>query len=297
MSDRAATAQSAIGAPDTAARVLDGARASRTLIGVVLSVVLGTAGVAGAPAAAASEPICPRQRDACVDRLIAEMRRNVARLGCEHDAAFALLYGRTTVGIRAALRAGAFSDRPLWNQVTTAFGRYYLDALRAWRRGRRARAPQAWRIAFRAADRGRVSTLGDLFLGINAHVNRDLAFVYARLRVTNHDDHLAVNAVLAGVQPVAFGAIAARFDPTLAAQRSRDPALSLDIFAWRERAWTNAKRLRAASSRAARRTVAAGIERHAVATARRIRAAFPVTRAADEGRDAFCRRTRGSAPR
>ena len=66
-----------------------------------------------------------------------------------------------------------------------------------------------------------------------------------------------------------------RYDPALTTQRPGDPGLSLDIAAWRELAWRNAKRLRAAPSRRARRRVAAGIERHASVMARRIRAAFP----------------------
>jgi hypothetical protein len=241
---------------------------------------------------------CRSQRDACVDRLLVDMRRGVDRLGCGHNAAFALLYWRTTEGIRDALRAGEFSDRPYWNQVTTAFGRYYLDAFTAWRHGQRRRAPAAWRIAFDAARDERVSTLGDLMLGINAHVNRDLAFVYYRLRTRNHRDHLQVNEVLRRVQPVVFPELIAGYDPTLAAQRSADPTLSLDIFAWRELAWRNARRLSHARSTTARRAVAADIERHAITMARRIRAAFPTTPADAAARDSFCaqHRPRAAAP-
>ena len=253
---------------------------------VTLAAMLVAAALAAAPAPA--HAICRSQRDACVDRLIVEMQRHVDRLGCRHDAAFALLYERTTEGIRDALRSGAFSDRPLWNQVTTAFGRYYLDAAAAWRHGHRSRVPKAWRIAFAAARAERTATLGDVFLGISAHVNRDLAYVYARFRVRNHADHLVVNTVLAGVQSAVLPVLIARYDPTLAAQRSRDPGLSLDITAWRELAWRNAKRLRAAPSPAARRRVAAGIERHANVMARRIRAAFPATAAETAARDAHC---------
>ena len=245
-----------------------------------------------AAAAAPGQPICRSQRDACVDRLIVAMQQHVDRLGCRHDAAFALLYERTTEGIRTALRSGGFSDRPLWNQVTTAFGRYYLDAADAWRHGHRSRVPKAWRIAFAAARGERVATLGDVFLGISAHVNRDLAYVYARFRVRSHADHLVVNTVLANVQSTVLPELIDRYDPALPAQRSRDPELSLDIVAWRERAWSNAQRLRAAPSRAARQRVAARIERHASGMARRIRAAFPATADETAARDAHC-----SAPR
>ena len=253
---------------------------------LTMTAVLLTVAVGGATASA--RPICPTQQDACVDRLIVEMQQGVDRLGCDHGAPFAHLYERTTEGIRAALQSGAFTDRPLWNQVTTAFGRYYLDAAQAWRDGQRARVPRAWRIAFTAARDGRVVTLGDVFLGINAHINRDLAYVYARFGVRNHADHLVVNDVLANVQPSVLPELIARYDPTLLTQQSGDPALSLDLVAWRERAWRNAERLRTAPSRPARRRVAARIERHASTMARRIRAAFPATAGEAAARDAHC---------
>jgi hypothetical protein len=256
-------------------------RTTLIVTAVVVSLALGAT-------AAPAKPVCRSQRAACVDRLIAEMQAHVDGLGCRHDAVFALLYERTTEGIRTALRSGAFSDRPLWNQVTTAFGRYYLDAAAAWRHGQRSRVPGAWKAAFRAARDERVTTLGDVFLGINAHVNRDLAYVYARFRVRSHADHLVVNDVLAGVQPVVYPQLIARYDPTLATQGSADPNLSLDITAWRELAWQNAKRLRRARTLAGRRRVGARIERHAEAMARRIRAAFPATAQQSAARDAFC---------
>ena len=182
---------------------------------LIVAALAAALAAAVAPGAAAGRgPVCPRQRDACVDRLVTDMQRNYRRLGCSHDAPFALLYLRTTEDIRAAIRAGEFSRRPHWNQITTAFGRYYLDAFKAWRSGHVRRAPMAWRIAFRAAKRERVTTIGDVFLGINAHVNRDLAFVYYRLGLKNHDDHLHVNAILARVQPGALKEITARLGAT-----------------------------------------------------------------------------------
>jgi hypothetical protein len=185
------------------------------------------------------------------------MQRDLDRSGCGPNAAFVLLYRRTTEGIRDAIRAGEFSDRPFWNQVATAFGRY-------------------------------------LVLGINAHVNRELAFVYFRLGAKNRDDHLFVDTALTRTFPIAYPEISARLDPTLAGQAPNDPALSLDVFAWRELAWANAARLAAAPHAAARRAIAAAIERHSSAMARRIKAAFPATAAANRARNAHCAKA-GSA--
>jgi hypothetical protein len=257
-------------------------------VALIMAVLVAVLALPAQVVAGGQQRVCSHGRDACVDRLIADMQRNVDRLGCSHNGAFALLYLRTTESIRDAIRAGEFSDRRFWNRITTAFGRDYLNPLRAWRHGHRRQVPAAWRIAFRAGQREQVVTLGDLFLGINAHVNHDLAFIYYRLGLHNHDDHLHVNTVLSRVQSVVLPEIIATLDPTLGSQASSDPHLSLDIPAWRERAWRNAARLAAAPDRAARRRVSARIERHSIAMARRIRRAFPTTAAANQDRDAFC---------
>ena len=235
-----------------------------------------------------SKPFCPQQRDRCMTRLLRRMERNYERLGCDHNSVFSLLYWRTTEGIRDAIWWGEFSDRRFWNQITYAFGMYYLNAFRAWRNGKTSLTPKAWRIAFRAAGNEKVSSAGDIWLGINAHVNRDLALVYYQLGLDNHADHLHVNTVLARAQLVVFPELIATLDPAVANQTPRDPTLSLDVFAWRERAWDNAQRLAAAPNAKARGLIAAKIERNAVAMANRIRAAFPATAEANQARDAFC---------
>lgn len=234
------------------------------------------------------KPFCPQQRDRCLTRLLGRMERNYERLGCDHNSAFSLLYWRTTEGIRDATWSGEFSDRRFWNQLTFAFGAYYLNAFKAWRNGRTSRTPEAWRIAFKAAGNERVSSAGDIWLGINAHVNRDLAFVYYQLGLDNYADHLHVNTVLARAQLVVFPELIATLDPAVANQTPSDPTLTLDVFAWRERAWDNAQRLEAAPNAKARGRIAARIERNAVARANRIRAAFPATAEANQTRDAFC---------
>ena len=233
------------------------------------------------------KPFCPHQRDRCMTRLIRKMERNYERLGCDHNSVFSLLYLRTTEGIRDATWSGEFSDRRFWNQITYAFGMYYLNAFKAWR-NKTSRTPKAWRIAFKAARNEKVSSAGDIWLGINAHVNRDLAFVYYQLGLDNHADHLHVNTVLARARLVVFPELIATLDPTLANQTPNDPTLPLDVVAWRERAWDNAQRLAAAPNAKARGLIAAKIERNGIAMANRIKAAFPATADANQARDAFC---------
>ena len=218
------------------------------------------------------------------------MQREYAGLGCDHNTAFSLLYLDTTYAIRDAIRDGEFSDRTFWNQIADTFGTFYLDSLDAWRNDpTSSRTPEAWRIAFDSARAGDTTTLGDLLLGVNAHVNRDLAFVYYQTGATNYADADHVNEVLARSGGATYADIFSHLDQNLWAQVAGTPAaIDLDLYAWREQAWQNAQRLAAAPDARARATVAAEIEANAVAHAHQIKAAFPATTTDNAQRDAYC---------
>ena len=238
---------------------------------------------------AANPAICPSGAEQCVDTTVKRMQDNLAADGCDHNATFAALYLDTTLEIRAAIRNDEFSDRPFWNQIAETFGTYYLDSFDDWTKGHDARVPEAWRIAFDDARTGRTSTLGDIFLGINAHVNRDLAFVYYQTGAADFADHLHVNTVLGRAAQTAYPDIYAHLDDTIYAQLATVPAgLDLDVYAWRDQAWANAQRLAGAADAAARGRIAAEIEASAAARAHAIEAAFPASAGADAARDAFC---------
>jgi Family of unknown function (DUF5995) len=90
---------------------------------------------------------------------------------------FALLYLRTTEGMRDANNAGEFSDPQFWDtEVIPTFANHYLDAYAAWKRGDTQDVDVAWRIAFRTEPE-RLNCTQMIWLGINAHVNNDLAFM------------------------------------------------------------------------------------------------------------------------
>lgn len=259
------------------------------------------------PGYGVEQPSCPTGADACVNVVTAEMTRLVEGLGCDHNAAFALLYLRTTEAIRDHIRKGHFLDRQLLNRETTLFARYYLDAFRSWKQGHDSRVPEAWRVAFDAAAAREVHTLGDVFLGINAHVNRDLPFMLYRLGMVRDDealadhyaDHNAVNAVLVAARATSFPSISAKLDDTIFASlyAPLPPALSpltTLVADWRESAWKQARRLADAPDDAAREAVAADIEKDAAEKAEAIReqtryAIAPyVAFSSSEARAAYC---------
>jgi hypothetical protein len=243
---------------------------------------------------------CQRGDVRCVDLVIAELRRrdSVLASSCDHRALFARVYLRTTEKLRSAARAGQFRDRAAIVHFGAWFARYHFQADDAWRAGRRTAVPGAWRAAFSAAADRSVHGLGDLLLGMNAHITRDLAFSVADLeqgRGRAVDPDFALFTKLIETKSVAVVAeLATRFDPglrlaqvplTLGGRRSLGRLIGL----WRTEAWRNGIALRDAHG-PARAAAARRIESTA-----RLRAGLIVAGTAylplvesSRSRDAYC---------
>lgn len=267
------------------------------------------------PGAALADPVGKKHRKrkqqdqpcsgiGCVDEVIAEMDRRFQALasGCDHDAVFALVYLRTTEEFKRAVEEpGFFVDTDYLRRQDVLFADYYFRAYDAWAAGASGDVPEAWRIAFDAARGRTVSGTGDILLGMNAHINRDLPFVLAEMGLafpdgsTRKPDHDRVNDFLWRVIRPALDEAATRFDPSI--DDANLPGTTLDeqvlfqlVVAWREGAWQNAVRLAQAQTEAERAFVAASIEAGAalVAQALRLQNAYlpPLTTTAH--RDAWC---------
>jgi Family of unknown function (DUF5995) len=249
-----------------------------------------------------SDNDCAAGRTRCIDAVIREMKRRFDRLAaaCDHDAVFSLTYLRTTEEYRRTIDDPAFfEDTRFVNHEAAVFARYYFEAYDNWDAGRWSVVPPAWAIALRAADERAVSAAGNIALGINAHVQRDLPFVLAAIGLVKPDgssrkpDHDRVNEFLNRVADDLYPEIARRFDPTV--DDGEVPGTTADNFAefqiiptWREIAWRNAERLVTASSDA-RAQVAAEIEAYAASQAKTLRNAYqygPLGSSAT--RDAYC---------
>jgi hypothetical protein len=278
----------------------------RGWVALLLAIAL-VGGLASPAEAAGGGDRCPGGELDCVEGVIAEMNARFDPLAdaCDHDAVFALTYLRTTERYHRAASTGTFfRDTAYVNREDAVFAQAYFDAYDAWHSGNRAATPPAWRIAFAAADSGLVTGLGNLLLGMSAHVNRDLPFVLAELGLVAPDgtsrkaDHDKVNEFLIEVvEPVLLEA-AARFDPTMddlvIPGTTLDEAVAFQLLAlWREQAWHNAELLVAAPTPAARAVVAAEIEAAAALEAKTLLLAnsyaptdFVLGRRA--ARDAYC---------
>ena len=249
-----------------------------------------------------SENDCAAGRTRCVDAVIREMDRRFRPLAsaCDHDAIFSLTYLRTTEEYRRAIEDPAFfEDTRFVNHEDVVFARYYFEAYDDWSAGRLAAVPQAWAIAFRAADQRAVSAAGNVVLGINAHVQRDLPFVLAAIGMVKPDgssrkpDHDQVNVFLNRVADDLYPEIARRFDPTIDDSELPGTADNFAAFqiipTWREIAWRNAERLVSAPSAEARARVAAEIEAYAASQAETLRASYQYGLLGNSAaRDAYC---------
>jgi hypothetical protein len=249
-----------------------------------------------------SENECTKGHENCVHAVVREMTRRFDALECDHDSAFALAYLRTTEEYHRFWHEGHFAEPDWLNHYDAVFGQYYFRAIDDWHNGRRSAVPEAWRIAFDATDKRAVSGYGSLFLGMNAHINRDLPYVLAGIGMVRPDgtsrkaDHDTVNQFLNRVADDLLPEMARRFDPTVddnsVQQTTLDDLASFQaIPGWREMAWRNAEALVSAPNAAARALVAQQIEAYAASVAKTIKTAtayniLSTFKAND--RDAYC---------
>ena len=125
-----------------------------------------------------------------MDGVVTEMTNRFGDLAnsCDHDAVFALVYLRTTEEYRRTVAADPlfFADTAYVNREDAVFADDYFEAYDGWHAGA-GTAPQAWAIAFEAAERREVSGGGNILLGMNAHINRDLPFALASMGLVHAD--------------------------------------------------------------------------------------------------------------
>lgn len=220
---------------------------------------------------------CQAAADECMLVVIDEMQARLDQLGCQHSAPFAFTYLETTkVMEQRVTTPGFFIDAPVVTQLDALFAQLYFDAFDNWHAGRHDEVPGAWQLAFGAAEQGRTSAAADVFLGMNAHISRDLAYAVAQVvgassgMLNDPTDYNRVNDVLAEVQGPMLAGSAERFDPRLADLPSLIPSdtslSSVDLIArWRDRSFELGTELALASTVEEQSAIAAEIERTAVA--------------------------------
>ncbi len=198
---------------------------------------------------------CVAGRATCVAKVIREMTKRHEPLdaACDHFAVFALAYLRTTeTYLRSSETDGFYVEPHFVNHEAVTFAEMYFSAADAWADGRIERVPPAWRTAFAAARDRSVNTRGDLLLGMNAHINRDLPLALAQIGLTSPTglsrkrDHDQVDAMLNQVVEPLLAELSERYDPSLNTSTPYGlgyTTLLQLVFSWREAAWRAAEEL------------------------------------------------------
>jgi hypothetical protein len=117
-------------------------------------------------------------------------------------AAFNSLYYTITDRVGRALTGPGVTDPAFLEMLDVEFAKRYLNALRLWGEDDEA-TPDSWEVLFRRGQDNRLSRLAGAMLGVNAHINFDLALaLIATWRELGpptggvvHPDYLLINQI------------------------------------------------------------------------------------------------------
>lgn len=129
------------------------------------------------------------------------MLEQIFRAGHDRRAIFVTAYLSITRAIKQSVEARLFQDNAWATRYAICFANLYRTALLAYERGNWDALPKAWRISFDTSRNNGALVIQNLVLGINAHINHDLALALIEVgidpdRPTRYADHCKVNEVL-----------------------------------------------------------------------------------------------------
>lgn len=177
-----------------------------------------------------------------LDGIIADARARRSRLGF-----FPALYRQVTLEVQRGIQSGFFANGPRMERLDTMFANRYFAAFAAWQSG--GTPTRAWKVAFGTMEQPQHIILQDLLVGINAHINLDLAIAAAQVAPGDsiqglQGDFVKINEILAAlVQGVE--AVIGRFSPLIGlldkiGGRTEAEMLSFSMDVARQDAWNHA---------------------------------------------------------
>ncbi|MBX3228615.1 MAG: hypothetical protein KIT84_08185 [Labilithrix sp.] len=208
------------------------------------------------------DPTSPASPRRLMDEPLKDPEDAETRLGClrtiltrqkDDRAPFASLYTDITISARAAIDAGRFEDGVWVARYMTTFAELYREAFVGYADGRADEIPGSWRIAFDAARDERPLQVQHVTLGVNAHVNRDLAHTLyivgigerGAVRESRKRDHFKVNEILRENVDATLSSLAETYAPGLgqspaAVMRILTETYYQAVAAGRLKAWVDA---------------------------------------------------------
>ncbi len=175
----------------------------------------------------------------------------------DRRAVFADCYRVMTVRMSEGVLEGRFEDGAWVARLRDRFAEYYFDAVDAYDGA--GPCPATWRVALDACARPGCHPLEALLLGINAHINGDLALALVdvlddwdvlepRQRTGRRRDHERVNAIIRATTDEVQRDVVARWSAASTRLDSMFGRLDEWVFGevverWRTRVWLDAMAL------------------------------------------------------
>ncbi|MEF8841209.1 MAG: DUF5995 family protein [Haloarculaceae archaeon] len=182
---------------------------------------------------------------------------------------FLTVYSRVTGAVGGRVDRGDFADPDWVADYLVAFANLYREAVHDFEVGNLDALADPWQLAFEAAEQEGYHALQHVALGINAHINYDLALALHEVgvepnRARKRADHGAVTEVLRRLVDENQETLAEKYDPGIAAidellGRLDELFSILTIDECRDSAWRTAVALE--SSLSARRRFARWVTR------------------------------------
>jgi hypothetical protein len=204
----------------------------------------------------------------------------IFRDGHDRRAIFVTAYLGITQAIKQGVESGLFQDTAWVTCYALCFANLYRTALLAYERGDQAALPKAWRTAFDISKNAGALAIQDLVLGINAHINHDLALALVEVtidpeRPSRYADHCKVNDVLRAATEPLQDRIAQLYAPILNLLDQSCDHLDEEIACFsvekaREAAWLAAVALTNARDDVERAALRAGLNDRSAVLARLI---------------------------
>jgi len=138
----------------------------------------------------------------------------------DRRAVFLTVYTEMTRETVRAIESGEFADPEWMRRYLVRFAEHYRRAFYNYERGAVADVPDAWIVAFGTALRGDALVTQDALLGINAHVNHDLALALSEIgldpdRPDKYADHTRIDGILRRLVSVQQELLARQYAPGL----------------------------------------------------------------------------------
>lgn len=120
----------------------------------------------------------------------------------DRRSVFLSIYTEMTTAVHDGIENGRFDDPEWMRAYARTFANYYRRAFLAFEKGNLDDVPEPWQVAFGTALAGDGLVLQDAFLGVNAHINYDLALALDEIgidpnREARYRDHRVINEILA----------------------------------------------------------------------------------------------------